>query len=137
MNDIQDFQDKIEERKSKNKQELITELQLLDTERLRLEQELRSLRKEVDRLREPPLLGAFVVDVKEDNILIMSTLGSFYIYNKNMKINGTELEPGMFVALNQRTSAIIDIFPVSSEQLKKARESLFVTEYIWKVAEEE
>ena len=43
----------------------------------------------------------------------------------------------MFVGLNQRTKAIVDIFPVSSEQLKKAREQFFVTEYTWKNKEDD
>ena len=67
----------------------------------------------------------------------MSTQGSFYIYDSDLKINGKELKPGMFIGLNQRTRAIADIFPVSSEQLKKAREQFFVTEYIWKNKEDD
>ena len=66
---------------------------------------------------------------------------NFILNNQNDEtenvVKGKELKPGMFVGLNQRTHAIVDIFPVSSEQLKKARESFFVTEYTWKVAEED
>ena len=123
-NDNEQEQRKIllEQRMKKDKTQLISEIEALEAE--------------LNRLKELPLLGAIVVDIINDKILIMSTQGSFHIIDRHMKINGKELKPGMFVGLNQRTSAIVDLFPVSSKKLKEAREKFFVTEYIWKNKEE-
>ena len=113
---------------------LETEKQLLDAERLRLEQELHSLRNEIDRLREPPLVTAVVVATFDNKIVVLSTTGPAFVVHASRKMKGKVIMPGMFVAVNQRTFAVMDIIPVTSDQMKNAKEKITLTEYTWKKA---
>lgn len=104
---------------------LETEKQLLDAERLRLEQELHSLRNEIDRLREPPLVSASVVDIldeKKGRAIVKSSTGPSFIVNSFTKGREKKLKPGMRVALNQRTFAIMEILPEKLDPFVKGME---------------
>ncbi|MHA1723560.1 MAG: proteasome-activating nucleotidase [Promethearchaeota archaeon] len=103
---------------------LETEKQLLDAERLRLEQELHSLRNEIDRLREPPLVTATVIDVLDDNgrAIVKSSTGPSFVVNTSRKVKNEKLDPGMRVALNQRTFAIMEVLPMKLDPLVKGME---------------
>ena len=103
---------------------LETEKQLLDAERLRLEQELSSLRNEIDRLREPPLVSATVIDMLEDSgkVIVKSSTGPSFVVNPSRKVKNENLTPGMRVALNQRTFAIMDILPTKLDPFVKGME---------------
>ena len=93
---------------------LETEKQLLDAERMRLEQELNGLRNEIDRLREPPLVSATVIDLLDENgkVIVKSSTGPSFVVNASRKVKNEKLTPGMRVALNQRTFAIMEILPL-------------------------
>ena len=103
---------------------LETEKQLLDAERLRLEQELSSLRNEIDRLREPPLVSATVIDMLEDSgkVIVKSSTGPSFVVNPSRKVKNEKLTPGMRVALNQRTFAIMEILPTKLDPFVKGME---------------
>ncbi len=103
---------------------LETEKQLLDAERLRLEQELSSLRNEIDRLREPPLVSATVIDMLEDSgkVIVKSSTGPSFVVNPSRKVKNESLTPGMRVALNQRTFAIMEILPTKLDPFVKGME---------------
>ena len=103
---------------------LETEKQLLDAERLRLEQELSSLRNEIDRLREPPLVSATVIDILEDSgkVIVKSSTGPSFVVNPSRKVKNENLTPGMRVALNQRTFAIMEILPTKLDPFVKGME---------------
>ncbi|MHA1804336.1 MAG: proteasome-activating nucleotidase [Promethearchaeota archaeon] len=103
---------------------LETEKQLLDAERLRLEQELHSLRNEIDRLREPPLVTATVIDVLDDDgrAIVKSSTGPSFVVNTSRKVRNEKLDPGMRVALNQRTFAIMEVLPMKLDPLVKGME---------------
>ncbi|MBY8987104.1 MAG: proteasome-activating nucleotidase [Candidatus Lokiarchaeota archaeon] len=103
---------------------LETEKQLLDAERLRLEQELNSLRNEIDRLREPPLVSATVIDMLEDTgkVIVKSSTGPSFVVNPSRKVKNEKLIPGMRVALNQRTFAIMEILPTKLDPFVKGME---------------
>ena len=103
---------------------LETEKQLLDAERLRLEQELNSLRNEIDRLREPPLVSATVIDMLEDTgkVIVKSSTGPSFVVNPSRKVKNENLTPGMRVALNQRTFAIMEILPTKLDPFVKGME---------------
>ena len=105
---------------------LETEKQSLDAERLRLEQELNSLRNEIDRLREPPLVVAVVVSINEDTgkVTVQSSTGPIFVVNPSRKVKNLNLEPGMYVTLNQRTFAIMTIHPISKEEVWAAKSKL-------------
>lgn len=103
---------------------LETEKQLLDAERLRLEQELSSLRNEIDRLREPPLVTATVIDMLEDSgkVIVKSSTGPSFVVNPSRKVKNESLTPGMRVALNQRTFAIMETLPTKLDPFVKGME---------------
>ena len=106
---------------------LETEKQLLDAERLRLEQELHSLRNEIDRLREPPLVAAVIVSLNEDKdeVNVLSSTGPIFVVKPSRKVKNKELKPGMFVSLNQRTFAIMDILSITKEEIRSAKSQVF------------
>jgi proteasome regulatory subunit len=119
---------------------LETEKQLLDAERFRLEQELHSLRNEIDRLREPPLVVGVIVKVLDEvkgRVIVQSTNGPLFEVNLSRKIKNEKIEAGMFVSLNQRTFAVMDFLDVTSEEIRNARKSYMVTEYLFKLAEDD
>ena len=103
---------------------LETEKQLLDAERLRLEQELHSLRNEIDRLREPPLVSATIIDFLDDKgrAIVKSSTGPSFVVNASRKVRNEKLTPGMRVALNQRTFAIMEILPTKLDPFVKGME---------------
>lgn len=104
---------------------LETEKQLSETERLRLEKELHNYRNELDRLRQPPLIGATITDILEDNrVVVKSSTGPVFIVNVSRKIKPSELEAGMRVALNQRNFAVVEVMPAGTDPLVQGMELL-------------
>jgi proteasome regulatory subunit len=103
---------------------LETEKQLLDAERLRLEQELHSLRNEIDRLREPPLVSATIIDFLDEKgrAIVKSSTGPSFVVNSSRKVKNEKLTPGMRVALNQRTFAIMEVLPTKLDPFVKGME---------------
>ena len=103
---------------------LETEKQLLDAERLRLEQELHSLRNEIDRLREPPLVSATIIDFLDEKgrAIVKSSTGPSFVVNTSRKVKNEKLTPGMRVALNQRTFAIMEVLPTKLDPFVKGME---------------
>ena len=104
---------------------LETEKQLLDAERLRLEQELHSLRNEIDRLREPPLVSATIIDILDESkgrAIVKSSTGPSFVVNASRKVKNEKLNPGMRVALNQRTFAIMEVLPTKLDPFVKGME---------------
>ena len=98
---------------------LEAEKQLFDAERLDLEQELNSL-------REPPLVAAVVLSVEENTrkVTVLSSTGPIYIVNSSRKVRNEQLKPGMFVSLNRRTFAIMDILSITKEDVYAAKKKL-------------
>ncbi len=103
---------------------LETEKQLLDAERIRLEQELHSLRNEIDRLREPPLVSATIIDLLDEKgrAIVKSSTGPSFVVNMSRKVKNEKLSPGMRVALNQRTFAIMEALPTKLDPFVKGME---------------
>jgi proteasome regulatory subunit len=103
---------------------LETEKQLLDAERMRLEQELNGLRSEIDRLREPPLVSATVIDLLDETgkVIVKSSTGPSFVVNASRKVKNEKLAPGMRVALNQRTFAIMEVLPMKLDPFVKGME---------------
>jgi proteasome regulatory subunit len=103
----------------------------LEIENNLVNQELRSLRLEIDRLREPPLVGAVVVDTLEEDgnkVVVAGSTGPFFVVNLSKKVKDKKIEAGTVVALNQRTFAVMDVLPITCEQIKNAKELIFLTE---------
>lgn len=104
-----------------------TERQLFDTERLRIEEKLNNYKKEVDRLRESPLVAAVIVGVNEEKgrATIISSTGPMFVVNISRKLRNQKLENGMFVGLNQRTFAIMEILSITREEVQLAKSKIY------------
>lgn len=83
--------------------------------KLQSERELRRLRSELERMRLPPLILGTVLDVLEDGrVIIKSSAGPRFMVGASESFHD-KLEPGTHIALNQQTSAIVDIIPMPKD----------------------
>ena len=101
---------------------LETEKQLLDAERMRLERELQVIRSELEKLRTPPLLAGYVIEVLTDGRAIVksSTGPQFVVQVSRSLIN--KVSSGSKVALNQRNFALVELLPASEDPAVRAME---------------
>jgi len=103
------------EKKHRN---LETENQLLKDEIKRLNQNLKSLRTEFERITDLPLITGTISDIMDDDrkrAIIRSSTGPSYVVSASTKIKKEDLTPGASVGLNQRTLAIVNILPSSKD----------------------
>jgi len=101
--------------------DLELEKEHLVAERLRLENEVRTYQAEMNKLRQPPLVAATVVDLLEDGrVVVKSSTGPQFVVQYPESAIGGELEAGARVALNQRTLAVVDILPTSIDPFVRA-----------------
>lgn len=101
--------------------ELELEREQIAAERTRLENEVRILQAELNKLRQPPLVSATVIDVLDDGrVIVKSSTGPQFVVNYPESIIGSKLESGAKVALNQRTLAVVDILPISIDPFVQA-----------------
>jgi len=104
---------------------LETESQLLKAETIRLERELRSLTNEINQLRQPSLITGTLVDVLDDNnerVIIKSSTGPNFVVKTSKYVKNEKLSPGMSVALNQSTFAVMEILPANLDPFIKGME---------------
>ena len=88
------------------------EKRFIESERIRYEREVRRLRSEIERLRSPPLLVGTVSDVLDDGrVIVKSSTGPKFVVYASQYIDPKELKPGVRVALNQQTLAVVNILP--------------------------
>ena len=89
---------------------LEAEKQLIEREKIRLDREVRSIRTELDRMRQPPLVFATVVRNMDDGrVIVKSTTGPEFFVKYSKAIDSKDLQPGVRIALNQRTFSIVEI----------------------------
>ncbi len=102
---------------------LEAEKQLLESEKIRLDREVRSIKTELDRMRMPPLVTADVVDVLDDGrIIVKSTTGPQFVVKYSSKIPKEKMPPGTRVALNQRTFSVVEVLPASIDPFVQSME---------------
>lgn len=107
----------------KRLRDLETEKVVLEGERLRLEQDLNSLRAELDQISEPALVTATVEDViDEKRVVIKSSTGPDFVVHLSKQVKTSDLKPGSSVALNQRTLAIVELLPARLDPFIKSME---------------
>ncbi|MFW9913232.1 MAG: proteasome-activating nucleotidase, partial [Candidatus Thorarchaeota archaeon] len=86
---------------------LETEKQILQAERSRLEKETQTLRTELEKLRQSPLITATVIEMLEDGrAVVKSSTGPNFVVHVSSSIVKEKIQPGMRVALNQRSFAV-------------------------------
>ena len=93
------------------------ETQLLINDRTHLENELRQMRRKVDKLDEdirilklPPLIVGFLQDILDkESAIVRSSNGTVFQVAINPRIDPERLKPGTRVALNQDTLSLVEI----------------------------
>ncbi|HDN73979.1 MAG TPA: AAA family ATPase [Archaeoglobus sp.] len=92
------------------------EKRFIESERIRYEREVRRLRSEIERLSSPPLLVGIVSDVLEDGrVVVKSSTGPKFVVYASQYVDPEELKPGVRVALNQQTLAVVNVLPSSKD----------------------
>jgi len=93
---------------------LESEKKYLESELKRLQYEVNELKRELNRMRAPPLLIGYVEDVLSENkIVVRSSTGPSFVVSLSEHIPQEKIKPGMRVALNKTTLAIIGALPES------------------------
>lgn len=94
------------------------EKRFVESERIRYEREVRRLRSEIERLRSPPLLVGVISDVLEDGrVVVKSSTGPKFVVHTSQHIDKDELRPGVRVAMNQQTMAVVSVLPPPKDPL--------------------
>ncbi len=87
------------------------------------EKELAQCRMEIEKLLQPPLIEATVLEILPDNrVIVKSSTGPNLIVNVSSKIDVSQLKPGTLVALNNRGSEIIEVIGDREDPVIKAME---------------
>ena len=99
------------------------EKQVVEGERLRLQREVNNIRSELERLRSPPLFAGTLIKYLGDNkALVKSSTGPQLVVNVSAKIDPSELQPNVTVAMNQRSFAIVEVLPKNHDPVIQAME---------------
>jgi proteasome regulatory subunit len=102
---------------------LETEKQILQAERSRLEKETQTLRTELEKLRQSPLITATVIEMLEDGrAVVKSSTGPNFVVHVSSSLAKDRIQPGMRVALNQRSFAVTQELPPSRDPMIRAME---------------
>ncbi len=92
------------------------EKRFVESERIRFEREVRRLRSEIERLRSPPLIVGTLSDVLEDGrVVVKSSTGPKFLVHVSQYIHPKDLKPGIRVALNQQTLAVVSVLPTPKD----------------------
>ncbi|MEM3713348.1 MAG: proteasome-activating nucleotidase [Nitrososphaeria archaeon] len=99
------------------------ELRNLSMERERLLEEIEYLRNEIDRMKTPPLVEAYIIDILNDEkVVVKSSTGPNLIVQVSRDIDIKQLRPYMRVALSQRNFAVVEILPQIEDPYVKIME---------------
>ncbi|HOP09570.1 MAG TPA: proteasome-activating nucleotidase [Candidatus Methanofastidiosa archaeon] len=94
-----------------------------ESDKVRLQREVEALKKELERLRTPPLITATVTDVMIDGrAVVKSSTGPNFVVGVSQLIKADDLIPGTLVALNQRTLSILEVLPSSKDPMVSGME---------------
>ena len=89
----------------------------IEREYLRLEKELKTLRSEIRKMHEAPLVSSTLVEKLEDDKAIVRCHNGEFVVEISEYIERGGLQPGIRVALNSRNYAVVDILPASKDPL--------------------
>lgn len=102
-----------------------TEKQLLTDDTQRLVQNIKLLRNDIERIKDPPLMTGIITDILDENRAIVNASSNLsYIVSTSSLIDKKDLIPGANVCLNQQTFAIVDILPTSKDPFVMSLELL-------------
>jgi len=90
------------------------EVNLLRNNTTKMKFELKSVRAEIGRLSELPLLSGYIIDILDDindRAIIDCPPSSSFVVKISSKLQKENIVPGLHVALNQRNYAVMEILP--------------------------
>jgi proteasome regulatory subunit len=100
-----------------------SEKRFVESQKLKYEREVRRLQAEIDRLKTVPLVVATIMDIiSNDKVLVRSSTGPQFMVNVSQYIDDKDLVPGVKVALNQQTLAIVEVIPATEDPAVSAME---------------
>ena len=73
------------------------------------------------------MVVAVIVRINEEErkATVVGSSGRLFVVGLSRKVLNEKLEPGMFVAVNQRTFAIMDVLSITKEEIQSAKSKLF------------
>ncbi len=102
---------------------LETEKQILQAERSRLEKETQTLRTELEKLRQSPLITATILEMLDDGrAVVKSSTGPNFVVHVASSLPKEKIQPGIRVALNQRSFAVTEELPPPRDPMIRAME---------------
>ena len=78
------------------------------------EQEIKTLRSEIDSLSDLPLLSGYIIDILDDNndrAIVDCPPSSTFVVKISNRLQKEKIVPGLHVALNKRNYTVIEILP--------------------------
>jgi len=91
------------------------EKRIIENQKLKFEREVRKLRSELERLKTGPLVVGTVQDVLDDDrVVVKSSTGPRFVVNVSQLIE-EDIKPGIRVALNQQSFAVMFALPTSQD----------------------
>lgn len=104
---------------------IANEINIVKSEISRLEYEQINIQSEVDRWNEVPLLIGNVIDLldeENERAIINCPPNASYVVNVSNRLRNEKIIPGVNVALNQRSYAIMEILPTEIDPFVKGME---------------
>ena len=106
------------------------QIQKVDKERRRLQMQVQllteqrdKLQSSIDRMRQPPLITAQLISSFEDGrAIVKSSTGPQFVVQTSPVIPEETLVTGAQVALNQRTFAVVEVLPPSTDPFIRGME---------------
>ncbi len=89
----------------------------IEREYLRLEKELKTLRSEIRKMHEAPLVSSTLVEKLPDQKAVVRCHNGEFVVEISEYVDQEGLSPGTRVALNSRNYAIVDVLPASKDPL--------------------
>ncbi len=115
---------------ARRRKSLERELEMEREEKAELREELRrkdvmieKLRSDLQRLKRPPMIVGTVEEVLDDGrVIVKSSTGPKFLSNVSPTVDKNEIEPGISVALNQQSMAVMEVLPSEKDSRVLAME---------------
>ncbi len=89
----------------------------IEREYLRLERELKTLRSEMRKMHEAPLVASTLVEKLDDDKAVVRCHNGEFVVEISEYVDRRSLVPGCRVALNSRNYSIVEVLPTSKDPL--------------------
>ena len=106
---------------------LLNQIQILQREQRKFEQNIATIRNEINQIKEPPsILGTItdILDERNGRVIVESTTGQHLVVHACDEVKHQKLTPSMNVRLNQHNFAVVEILPASKDPFIKGMELL-------------